>query len=114
MANEIEEPTFEVRLPLYIFSGNDILHIGEGCITKTKEYYHGAFDFDVSREPVLKEMEYLLYLVHGPKAERIPIGNVLFNYHGNRYEFFGCFELKATPKINLAMDTPRSLTNREY
>ena len=111
---EFDKSIFEVQIPLYIFSGGSLLHVGEGSISKTKEFYHGAFDFDVAHSPVLNEIAFSLYLVYGPNGERIPIGDVLFNNRADNKEFFGCFELEATSEINLAMDTARSLTNREY
>ena len=111
---QIEEFDFEVQIPLYIFSGGGLLHVGEGSISKTREFYHGAFDFDIIRSPILTEIEFGLYLVYGPKAERISIGDVQFNNRSNNKEFFGCFELKATPELDSAMSTARSLTNLEY
>jgi hypothetical protein len=109
-------PGEELTIPLYIFSGDSLIHIGEGSISKTKEFYHGAFDFNVTypRKLNLMELDYELYLVYGPKAERISIGEVVFSNRSKENEFFGCFELKSTPELNMAMDTPRSLTNRSY
>jgi len=112
------EPLFQVQIPLYIFRGGSLIHIGEGSIVKSPcgMFYHGAFDFEMNSFVKLKEMEFdfPLYLVYGPNAERISIGDVSFSNRRRAQEFFGCFEIKVTPELNVAMDTPRSLTNLEY
>jgi len=118
----IEASTFETVIPLYIFSNKGWLssvglrYSGEGMISKTGEFYYGAFDFEVLHpfESSVNEIEYDLYLVYGPNGERISIGSVQFTNRKEEKEFFGCFELRATPELNVAMDTPRSLVNREY
>lgn len=106
-------PGDDITIPIYIFKDRGLLASGEGLISRNGDFYHGAFDFDVLYlASELNEIELDMYLVYGVNAKREAIGKIPFIRRD--IEFFGCFELRATPLVNSVMDDVRSLTNKEY